>query len=237
MAESNAGTQPDSQIDHAVSIKYWNAVSPTVDGMLGGYPQISTIDLRGSSAFLAKVRRLIPSSGSGPIKQGVDCGAGIGRVTEGFLSRVCESVDIVEPVEKFVAVLKRGKPYAEGKVGDIYITGIEDWKPTKTYDLIWTQWCANHLTDAQLVEFLVRCKSALSETGLLVFKENTTSDNIEDLYDEADSTVTRTEDKFATLFQQAGFTLLRTEEQRGFPVRLGLLPVRFWALRPPTATT
>ncbi|EEH47000.1 N-terminal protein methyltransferase [Paracoccidioides brasiliensis Pb18] len=226
--------QPDSRIDHAASIEYWNSVAPTPSGMLGGYPQVSAIDLRGSSAFLAKVRRLIPSTGSGNIKLGVDCGAGIGRVTEGFLNKVCDIVDIVEPVEKFVDVIKQGKLYKEGKIGDIYITGLENWTPTKSYDLIWHQWCMNHLTDAQLVDCLVRCKDALSETGLVVVKENICSDNTRDHYDDVDRTVTRTDEKFRKLFRQAGLKVLWSEEQMGFPQRLKLLPVRFWALRPET---
>ncbi|EEH07078.1 DUF858 domain-containing protein [Histoplasma capsulatum G186AR] len=226
--------QPDSHIDQAASINYWNSVPATADGMLGGYPQISSIDLRGSSAFLAKVRRLIPSSGSGKVVLGVDCGAGIGRVTEGFLSRICETVDIVEPVETFVDVLKRGKSYQDGKIGDIYITGIQSWTPTKRYDLIWTQWCTNHLTDVQLVEYLVRCKGALSERGLLILKENTNSDTANDYYDAVDSTVTRTENKFLKLFSEAGLKVLRSEEQSGMPQRLHLLPIRLWALRPAT---
>ncbi|EDN10403.1 predicted protein [Histoplasma mississippiense (nom. inval.)] len=207
---------------------------PPLMACLAATPQISSIDLRGSSAFLAKVRRLIPSSGSGKVVLGVDCGAGIGRVTEGFLSRICETVDIVEPVEKFVDVLKRGKSYQDGKIGDIYITGIQSWTPTKRYDLIWTQWCTNHLTDVQLVEYLVRCKGALSERGLLILKENTNSDTANDYYDAVDSTVTRTENKFLKLISEAGLKVLRSEEQSGMPQRLHLLPIRLWALRPAT---
>ena len=78
--------------------------------MLGGYPQISRIDLRGSGNFLAKLRRW-PSSGPPQTKLplAVDCGAGIGRVTEGFLTRTCQVVDIVEPVAKFADVIKEKK--------------------------------------------------------------------------------------------------------------------------------
>lgn len=32
--------------------KYWEHVSPTVDGMLGGYSHISSTDIAGSSKFL-----------------------------------------------------------------------------------------------------------------------------------------------------------------------------------------
>ncbi len=33
---------------------YWKEVSPTVNGMLGGYGSISSIDVNGSKAFLQK---------------------------------------------------------------------------------------------------------------------------------------------------------------------------------------
>ena len=34
---------------------YWKEVPPTVDGMLGGYGTISSIDINGSKAFLKKL--------------------------------------------------------------------------------------------------------------------------------------------------------------------------------------
>lgn len=33
---------------------YWKEISPTVDGMLGGYGSISSIDINGSKAFLQR---------------------------------------------------------------------------------------------------------------------------------------------------------------------------------------
>lgn len=67
--------------------------------MLGGYPQISRTDLRGSASFYAKLLRQHPRVKATSSITGVDCGAGIGRVTAGFLSTVCDIIDIVEPVE------------------------------------------------------------------------------------------------------------------------------------------
>lgn len=34
---------------------YWKDIPPTVDGMLGGYGSISSIDISGSKAFLLKL--------------------------------------------------------------------------------------------------------------------------------------------------------------------------------------
>ncbi len=44
----------DSLIKHEDSIKYWEEIAPDVDGMLGGYPHVSRVDIQGSRAFLVK---------------------------------------------------------------------------------------------------------------------------------------------------------------------------------------
>ncbi|KAL3495705.1 DUF858 domain protein [Aspergillus germanicus] len=248
MADSNGSTDPakptsdtppppDSNINHAASLSYWNGVPATSNAMLamlGNYPWYTRIDLRGSKTFLNKVRRMIPGgSTEGKLQNAVDCGAGVGRVTEGFLSHVCEVVDAVEPVEKFTAVLAASPLKTSGVVGDIYVMGIEDWVPEKEYDLIWTQFCVGHVTDAQLGVYLQRCRDALKETGVIVFKENISTDpNGSDMYDEEDSSVTRTDEKFRALFKEAGLNVIASELQLGFPKNFKLLPVRFYALRP-----
>lgn len=234
---SEMDSAPDSFIDTGASIKYWDSVTPDVNGMLGGYPQISRIDLRGSASFLAKLRRLSSSADSAKnkLKLGVDCGAGIGRVTEGFLSNVCEVVDIVEPIDKFARVLGNSTLKAEGRVGEIYTLGLEQWEPPteRQYDLIWHQWCVGHLTDTQLTDHLRKCKRYVVEGGWIVVKENLSSDpEGKDLYDELDSSVTRTDQNFRVIFQEAGLQLVKSETQNGFPKGLGLYPVKMYALRP-----
>ena len=111
----------------------------------------------------------------------------IGRVTEGLLLGVADAVDVIEPVAKFTDVLK-GKP----GVRNIYSMGLEEWRPAGgvRYALIWTQWCVGHLSDAQLVEYLERCREALEPGGVIVSKENLSPQD-EDVFDEEDSSVTR----------------------------------------------
>ncbi|MCJ1367326.1 Alpha N-terminal protein methyltransferase 1 [Acarospora aff. strigata] len=227
----DANCPPDAQIDHSAALSYWNSVPPNVDGMLGGYPQISRIDLQGSANFLAKLRRQYPEI-SQNLRRGVDCGAGIGRVTAGFLSKVCDVVDVVEPVEKFAREASKAKMLGKGKVGDVYTTGLEDWIPAAaTYDMIWNQWCLGHLTDRQMIDYLKRSKEALTSNGWIVIKENLSTDRGgADIFDEVDSSVTRTDSKFQQLYRQAGVKIVKTELQPGFPK--GLYPVRFYALRP-----
>lgn len=244
---SSSAPKPDSLINHGASLKYWSSITPNVNGMLGGFPQISNIDLKGSQAFLAKMRRLYPSTRSSEtehtnpnapkpkLNRAVDCGAGIGRITTNFLSKVATTIDIVEPIESFVSVLRNSDlnkpdPATGLKVlGNIYVTGLETWRPEHKYDLIWNQWCLGHLDDEQLVAYLRRCADALEEEGFIIVKENL---NWEVLYDEIDSSVTRSDAAFRKIFAEAGLRVLRTEEQRGFPERLGLYEVRMYCLRP-----
>lgn len=234
-----ASLSPDSQISPSDSLTYWNAIPSTVSGMLGGYPGVSHIDLRASLNFLLKLNRQFPPF-STEINRAADCGAGIGRVTQGLLRKVCNKVDIVEPIERFAleaAVNLRGPHKNNGDEeqweGETYITGLESWIPeTQSYDLFWNQWCLGHLTDSQLVTYFRRCSDGLRRPGgWIVVKENISS-NVEgkDIFDEQDSSVTRTDENWRKIFKDAGLVLLKTELQTGFPKHL--FPVRFYGLRP-----
>jgi protein N-terminal methyltransferase len=248
---SPTSSAPDTLIDHAASITYWNSVSADTAGMLGGFPQTSRIDLQGSSNFLTKLRRKkssIPARESlPPLNRVADCGAGVGRITKEFLLKVAKTVDVVEPVKKFTDELVQGLQSGEwagdgamtrtatrGQVGEVVNLGLQDWTPeVGAYDVIWNQWCLGHLTDAQLVAYLRRCKEGLVEgvESWIVVKENMSSEiHHGDIYDEVDSSVTRSDEKFRTLFGEAGLKIVATDVQRGFPK--DLFSVRMYALRP-----
>lgn len=247
---------PDAAINHDASIRYWNSVSADTNGMLGGYPQTSRVDLQGSSNFLTKLRRGKQRANTrqmlSPLERVADCGAGVGRITKGLLMGVARRVDVVEPVKKFtdelVASLEGNEgSEGRGKVGEVINLGLQDWIPEPgVYNLIWNQWCLGHLTDAQLVVYLRRCKEGLvnptfdatSDTeqadarhSWIVVKENMSSDPWKrDIYDDEDSSVTRSDEKFQKLFKEAGLKIVAMEVQRGFPKEL--FPVRMYALRP-----
>ncbi|KAF2786178.1 hypothetical protein K505DRAFT_318845 [Melanomma pulvis-pyrius CBS 109.77] len=251
---SSTSSAPDASIDQAKGLEYWNSISSDVNGMLGGFPQTSRIDLVGSAAFLAKLRRGKagkPKDKLPKLARVADCGAGIGRITKELLLPVASVVDVVEPVKKFTDALVeslRSEERAEedqGQVGEVVNLGLQDWTPEKgAYNVIWNQWCLGHLNDAQLVAYLRRCKDGLvapapsSETdGLpvqgswIVVKENLSrGGSNQDIYDDEDSSVTRSDDKFRRLFKEAGLKIVDTKLQSGFPK--DLFPVRMYALRP-----
>lgn len=104
----------DAAVDQKAALEYWSNITADVDGVLGGYPQVSRVDLQGNSNFLAKLRRRSKVySEKRKLEHVVDCGAGIGRVTKGFLSKVANVVDIVEPVVKLTDVITKGEDFKE----------------------------------------------------------------------------------------------------------------------------
>ncbi|KLO83232.1 Uncharacterized protein LW93_14900 [Fusarium fujikuroi] len=211
---------PDSLISMDEAMNYWQNVSASVDGMLGGFPSVSRIDLQGSRSFLAKL-----GIGKPRVSRALEGGAGIGRITKGLLLDVAETVDIIEPVAKFTA----GLVDTPG-VGQIHNIGLQDWQLQDIqYDLIWTQWCAGQIPDVLLIQYLERCASALAPLGIIVVKENLSTSG-EDTYDKVDSSVTRTDEGFRAIFEKAGLEIIQAELQKGFPK--SLLPVKMYALKP-----
>lgn len=104
-------------------VSYWQGVPATVDGVLGGYGNgtLPLVDAQGSRTFLLQVLPRLSAIAPASAKQGpgvwmkekiaerggkgksktraLDCGAGVGRVSRDVLTRICDIVHIVEPVE------------------------------------------------------------------------------------------------------------------------------------------
>ncbi|KAF7792966.1 hypothetical protein EIP86_004069 [Pleurotus ostreatoroseus] len=103
------------------------------------------------------------------------------------------------------------------------------------FDVIWCQWCLGHLSDEELVAFFRRCHAALrnKDEGLIVVKENLCQDGDDGSarvsFDEADSSLTRSDAAWKKTFVKAGLTLIYEQLQLGFPE--GLYDVKMYALR------
>ncbi|PPQ87967.1 hypothetical protein CVT25_001046 [Psilocybe cyanescens] len=94
------------------------------------------------------------------------------------------------------------------------------------FDVIWCQWCLGHLSDVDLVAFLKRSNESLKKhpKALIVVKENICSDNpdgsAQEVFDEQDSSLTRSDMAWKTIFKQAGLRLIREQVQEGLPDEL-----------------
>lgn len=64
----------DAQINHKDALTYWESIDADVNGMLGGFPYISKVDLQGSKNFLAKLG--VGGKNAKKLDRAVDCGAG-----------------------------------------------------------------------------------------------------------------------------------------------------------------
>lgn len=205
--------------------QYWAGVEATLDGVLGGFARLSEPDINGSRRFLSP---FLSGKGSRSISntRAIDCGAGIGRITKHLLLKEFARVDLVEQNPAFVAQARKlvGDSAA---MGEFYTEGLQTFTPKAgTYDLIWVQWVLGHLTDADLVAFFKRCKTGLRQGGIIVVKENVTAP--EQVVDEEDKSVTRTEPQLRAAFADAGLRVIRNATQTGFPS--GIFPVLMFAL-------
>lgn len=199
------------------AIKYWQNVPPTVEGMLQGYQHISNTDAEGSRKFVDKLikKKLLTCN----CHRALDCGGGVGRVSKSFLLKKFKTVDILEQEPKFTAQINEYMGSLKERVENIYTLGMQDFNPDeRRYNVIWIQWVIGHLTDSDLISFLARCKNSLVDGGCICIKENVASG--EHVFDEEDSSVTRTHEQFVALFKQANMDLVFTQPQKGFPSQL-----------------
>lgn len=296
--------------DVAKGIEYWEGVPATVDGVLGGFGNgtLPRVDTLGSRTFLLRVlpslsstppcafngsprewteRRIQQRGGPGKtVTRALDCGAGIGRVSEHSLLPLVDEVHLVEPVHKFLLEAKRASeswkplkqteaesPFSAKKAVYFHTSTLQGFPISRPYtsvqdpalriaptimngeqppdvqepvqfDVVWCQWCLQHLSESDLIQFLREAKQALRppsdseeeqyQGGVIVVKENICRDGEDETeatwYDEEDFSVTRyasfffclrsSRKLYERLFHTAELEIVRTEVQRGFPEEL-----------------
>lgn len=207
--------------------EYWKGISPTVDGMLGGFGRISGEDINGSLGFL---KPFLTGDWDERIqsRRALDCGSGIGRITKHLLLQLFQSVDMVEQTQKFLDEAKAFIGEESSRVERLICRGLQVFTPQpEHYDVIWCQWVLGHLTDEHLVHFLKRCKTGLTDNGIICVKENIAKSGV--VFDDQDSSVTRSTSELKKLFKLAGMKIIKEETQKKFP--LELFTVKMYALR------
>ncbi|GAB0498296.1 hypothetical protein MMPV_009637 [Pyropia vietnamensis] len=219
-------TAPAPSAWYARSRDYWERQPPTVNGMLGGLGHLSPADVADSHRFLDSLGDRIDSSGVA-----LDVGAGIGRVSAAVLAPRFAAVDIVEPIAAYAEVARRTVP--NGKLRTVYVCGMENLRisPAVRYAVVWVQWCAIYLTDADLVAFLRRAAAALLPRGVVVVKDNIAGGEESPFaLDTSDNSVMRSDGYMRELYERAGLDIVAAATQRSFDV--GLFRVEMYALVP-----
>lgn len=211
---------------------YETNCEPTVDGVLGGFGEVSDCDITESKKFIQHIQEIRPSFRP---EDGAacECGAGIGRVTkELLLSLHTQRCDLVESSPKLIA---QAPDYIGSRSSKcrFFCQSLQDWEPPHlSYSIIWIQWVLIYLRDEDLIEFLKRCAAALVPGGVIILKENciTGKDFTVDL---DDASLTRSIRYWKYLIQEAGLVVVLQETQTNFPDELELFPVEMFALALP----
>ena len=228
----------------------------TVDGVLGGFEELSPVDVKESAQFLKDTMTLRSEMRSGEKglhlgssanlsteTRALDGGAGIGRVAKLLLSQFFDKVDLVEGNQRlleaapeYMAVEEGGQKRRNPRLGRLFCATLQDFKPEKeAYDCIWVQWVVIYLTDVDFVRFLKRCAKGLRPGGLIIVKENVLGDTPahrgrDFLLDEEDSSLTRTKPYMRHIFKEAGLRVFLEESQQDW--HPSMLPVAMYALEP-----
>lgn len=128
------------------------------DGVLGGHACVSDADVRESATFLRGVlgaERYDAAAAGALALTAVDCGAGVGRVSEQLLLRVFATVDVLEPSGHLIAKARTALAAAaaagsRGAPGEFFQAGLQAFHPEPgRYDVIWVQWAMLYLTDGE----------------------------------------------------------------------------------------
>lgn len=84
-----------------------------------------------------------------------------------------------------------------------------------------------HLTDKDLMNFLIRCKKSLRLNGVIIIKDNMARQGCK--LDTIDSSISRHLDIMKTIIYKAGLEILAVERQEGFPE--AMMPVWMIAMK------
>lgn len=190
--------------------EYWENCDNTIEDMLGGNPQVNEIDIKTSSELLEGLIK------SGKLNPGrvLDCGAGIGRITNSVLQNYFSEVDLVEMNKNFVEF---GKQFFKDnkKIKDFYCSVLQEFKFEKKYDCIWIQWCIENLEDDDLDIFLTNCCKNIQDNGLMVIKENITDKG--NFYSSEDFSKIRSDRIYKEIFERNGFSIVKHFHHPNWP--------------------
>ncbi|KAJ3599664.1 hypothetical protein NHX12_033620 [Muraenolepis orangiensis] len=193
--------------------QFYEDVSASEEGMMGDFVEISHVDLEGSRQFL---KRFV-GPGLAGTERALDCGCGIGRISKGVLLPIFEKMEMVDMMEHFL--LHAHEEYLgddADRIETYYCYNLQEFMPqAKRYDCVWIQWVACHLTDKDLMNFLMRCKKSLRPGGVIVLKDNMARQGCK--LDPVDSSIIRHLDIMRGIIFKAGLEIVAVEKQEGFP--------------------
>lgn len=208
---------------HERNIRFWRAQAANVRGATGG--GVSQRDLAFTRAAVDELVKKRDCS----FKRALDCGAGIGRVTDAILRKCCAHVDLVEFVKKHLDKAREKLPLSgKGQCSfAFHNTSMQKFSIAPAqYDLIWCQWLLMYLTDEDALSLLLRAGKGLTTDGVLLVKENISTEEKSTYFDAADGELweeddaqgpvscVRTSMHYWDLFDRAGLKVVDEQHQQ-----------------------
>ncbi|KAI3386840.1 hypothetical protein SNEBB_000366 [Seison nebaliae] len=194
--------------------KYWNNRKSNLEGMIG-FEKLDLMDVIDSRKTL---KDLFGETGG---RRVLDCGCGIGRITEKVLMRFFDRIDCVDISGKHLDCLKRR--LSSEKIENIYEESLHKFIPKPDYyDCIWIQWVILYLNDEDAKEFLMRCGRSLRKDGKessIILKVNVAR-NDDGIYDKDDRSFVRSHKQFHSLFSASNLIISYEKEQPHYPSEL-----------------
>lgn len=215
-------TKPNKETLYNQSKQRWIKAEASLTGIMDGFESVNDCDIANSCKIL---ENLITTKTIEP-NYIIDCGAGIGRVSQYALTKYFANTDLFERDEKFVEYCK--KNFAENsKVKEISCDSLQDFQFNKLYDAIWVQWCLQDLQDDDLAAFLMRCKNNLTKSGVIIVKENIMHEGR--YLDVENGCDYRSSQAFRGIFAKCGLSVMQEGRIENWPDTL--LPVACFVLR------
>jgi len=197
--------------------------------MLGGFGKLDPVDVSGSLDFIDE---LVPKKVDRAAARVLDVGAGIGRVTKNVLIPAgYGAVDLLDSSQRFLdtAVAFVSSPALQGR----YCSTMTEFDFSKgPWDLIWVQWVAIYLPDADFVTFFKSCAASLKGSNpdaYVVLKENVLAKDGAVVVDKDDASETRSDAHLRRLWATAGLKVVKATHQTTFPT--DIFPVYMYALQ------
>ncbi|CAB1323880.1 unnamed protein product [Coregonus sp. 'balchen'] len=104
------------------------------------------------------------------------------------------------------------EPSEEGMMGDFVEISHIDLEGSRNF---LSRFIVSHLTDRDLMQFLMRCKNSLRPNGVIIIKDNMARKGCK--LDPIDSSIIRHLDIMKDIIFKAGLKVLAVEKQEGFP--------------------
>ena len=203
---------------------YWEWAAPTNDGVVSGIGPLHDADIGDSLQFLIDGDTpLWPQPTFRAGARALDIGAGIGRVSGALLLHLCGEVDLVDgsaahldQAHASFGGAPKSPDTSRGRVGNFLCADLQNFVPSRSYDLIWIQWTTMYLTDDDLRRLLRDCQRALAPEGFIVLKDNVIDvvkgpKGLVDgryMVDEEDASVSRTRDHLLHLISEVGMSVV-----------------------------